>query len=101
GIRGRTVTGVQTCALPISAELAGMPVQEVGARRVGVPFADRDAPAHVLPLVVIEIPAAQRGVEIAPRACGAIEVQVRLQGGKQRSEERRVGKGWRWRGGRG
>src|SRR5207253_11339274 len=43
-----------------AAELAGMAVQEVGPRRVGVPLADRDASTHVLPPIVVEIPAAQR-----------------------------------------
>src|SRR5207245_7742041 len=67
GIRDATVTGVQTCALPIS--LAGQDQAECGQ---GVQV------SRLLSQHALEV--ALRGREVPARA--------------QRSEERRVGEGW-------
>src|SRR5207248_4264050 len=84
GIRDRTVTGVQTCALPIS-------VRVPAAERVGHAAA-REALGEAL---------RARGVEP-----GVAAVEIRRVGGdreqerEHRSEERRVGKEWGYQGSR-
>src|SRR2546430_11879391 len=78
GIRDLTVTGVQTCALPISR-----PIREhhPAARR------------HVQICLVEQRGCAERHVAAASRQLAASEtVQFTVQRREQRSEERRVGK---------
>src|SRR5437773_11849433 len=78
GIRDRDVTGVQTCALPISE---GTPAR---TNRLRVLEHEADLSVQVFLLVVVDRPA------------------VVFHGARCRSEERRVGKEcrfgwWRWR----
>src|SRR5205809_8107096 len=83
GIRYVAVTGVQTCALPISIEVGRGTVADVelAARGVGVLAPrHRDGPADVLLRVEL-------GGDIVPGTAGAVAFG--------RSEERRVGRGWR------
>src|SRR5438309_2562346 len=93
GIRDGTVTGVQTCALPICIDgVKPEPGDDAGA--VGVPGRGHDE------LV------ARRDGDAAPAAGerGAQgEPHGETGGEASRSEERRVGKecGWRWSGWRG
>src|SRR5438093_5727441 len=80
GIRDWSVTGVQTCALPIWDPV------------------DRDAGAHQIEvgLGMPDQPAAVRGVHVPRFVPG---VPRRVDGGAEaRSEERRVGKEGRYRG---
>src|SRR5207248_3971991 len=78
GIRDRTVTGVQTCALPISdAACRKVYVRTLRPRRKPGP----DAPPRSRRI--------HRRLRAPCRRASA------------RSEERRVGKEWRWRWGRG
>src|SRR2546427_5772185 len=78
GIRDLTVTGVQTCALPIcgAARVGGHPLRVYQGDGVGAVLDQRAEPLLAL---------AQRGV--GPRALGEVPPQ-----GRARSEERRVGK---------
>src|SRR5699024_11679861 len=91
GIRDRNVTGVQTCALPISSG-SGSTLQallDAGA--------DRNYGAHV-----VAVGADRDGIEALQRAdrAGVPTFVEPLTGYSsreewdQRSEERRVGKGW-------
>src|SRR5690606_39392241 len=76
GIRDFHVTGVQTCALPISAR-----VETQGAAVESSPQLIETAP----------------GVYVtAEREAAPTETEIRR--GLMRSEERRVGNEWRWRG---
>src|SRR5205085_5782247 len=87
GIRDLTVTGVQTCALPILLVVAG----KVRAGVVVEARRDRDR------LVLVE------RVEVDARLALDLRLDVAdpLGVGRQvRSEERRVGKEWRCRRGR-
>src|SRR5207249_5240921 len=83
GIRDRNVTGVQTCALPIYPLECGV----------------------VLPSArTVEVAAEAPGVEAesfartAPSAWAMADPARARRGEEPRSEERRGGKGWRWRG---
>src|SRR5687767_15993188 len=83
GIRDKLVTGVQTCALPISEILV---------------LARRAAPKEPRFLVAQD---GQRGTQVALRVTGPVRALVgRGAPGSEagRSEERRVGKGCRSRG---
>src|SRR5690606_40035233 len=88
GIRDFHVTGVQTCALPISCELSSMPGYDTLLAPVARQL--REAGCGVV--------VAARDVAIARQEFGeqfgivAAPTKVR-----QRSEERRVGKECRWR----
>src|SRR5207245_4624570 len=85
GIRAATVTGVQTCALPISERL--YPIGDI--RRSGAVTAfGSDWP------VSTPDPFLQCEVAATRRAPGSLDGPVLVAA--QRSEERRVGKGWRW-----
>src|SRR5205085_3692262 len=95
GIRDLTVTGVQTCALPISLE----------ALRVGlVAFALHwhSLTAVFAALIVADALAGSANFLAArrffDRATGRSLVQPAGLASKDRSEERRVGKECRWRG---
>src|SRR5205809_4934465 len=81
GIRDVAVTGVQTCALPIYRLDAVLAQGDQHRRADPGNFAQRGLEA-------------QRPAPGSERVLGAI-------GGSARSEERRVGKGWRGRGGGG
>src|SRR5207249_6991272 len=79
GIRDRNVTGVQTCALPISAAVL------LGARA-----------AHDRLLDLLHAPDAERRQQsaVVRQEQGEALVELAEEG---RSEERRVGKEWRGR----
>src|SRR5256885_4641561 len=77
GIRDYKVTGVQTCALPISFE-----IQEAGGRRRVAPRPEDDPHA----LLAQEIVGAHHVVEVLDLVVDVLHTGVR------RSEERRVGK---------
>src|SRR5690349_23303227 len=85
GIRDLYVTGVQTCALPISAAAAARP-----------PAAPASAPA------ARQLEPAAAATSPAPRAAPAAALQAPAASLAPviRSEERRVGKEWRSRGSR-
>src|SRR5207248_7937661 len=90
GIRDRTVTGVQTCALPILLSQRAPSRVDV-ALTPHVPLADLSA----LRRIAIELPPVD-----LPRVTLPLPA-VRVSdgtGGATRSEERRVGKEGRWRG---
>src|SRR2546430_13574880 len=74
GIRDLTVTGVQTCALPICGA-AAVPVARHGPP-AGRPVGERAEVRGALRVAVLEVPGGRRLAELADR----------------RSEERRVGK---------
>src|SRR5438094_5697808 len=83
GIRDRTVTGVQTCALPIFVEACGDQVaDQVDAeeRLEGDLGGGRE-----------------RALEQRPEGVAHLHVVPVPLGGARRSEERRVGKEGRWR----
>src|SRR5207248_3552511 len=81
GIRDRTVTGVQTCALPISSQ----PRPDRGGRRA----LRRGAHKH---RARPDVTTASRGAACQPRGATPRTAP------RGRSEERRVGKEWRGRG---
>src|SRR5207248_4649753 len=92
GIRDRTVTGVQTCALPIYGE-DGVAVEADGGGQVGVAGRPgwqgrRDGDDSVGEPRDDE---AARGASL-PEKLDAVAI-----GADDRSEERRVGKEWRFR----
>src|SRR5205823_9491040 len=83
GIRDKLVTGVQTCALPISARrLHSLEGRGLGTLAPRAPLGSRHTP--LLPGRLDHLPLP------GPRALPAGEERLRAAGG--RSEERRVGK---------
>src|SRR5207245_8531205 len=82
GIRDATVTGVQTCALPISSSPRGAAARGEDAQ--GPVYAGGFSGS---------IAADEKA-----RAAGIVDRHVAGRGGGARSEERRVGKEWRVRG---
>src|SRR5207248_8901707 len=93
GIRGRTVTGVQTCALPISADGAAPAARRLGAR--GHPGGNgnadtggRAARDHRSGAATSVSPPARHGRRERPIVLTTLAASLR-------SEERRVGKWWR------
>src|SRR5207248_8930547 len=91
GIRRRTVTGVQTCALPIST-LWLLPLLTASAQQP----AESDAGGAVFLLVPVGARAAALG-QAAVADGGSSESAFWNPAG--RSEERRVGKEWKMGGG--
>src|SRR5205809_2921678 len=85
GIRDVAVTGVQTCALPIFER--------------ALPLAEEPTEIRATALSVAASEAAMRGdeVRVTELLCEGISISRRF--GFERSEERRVGKECRWRGG--
>src|SRR5207248_4923091 len=100
GIRDRTVTGVQTCALPICR---GPPHHRAGGEEGHDQERAPDPLSRPEPLRVTLSPEAEMEGENRRRdllhVVGSDEVAT-AQGGEGRSEERRVGKEGGWRGGR-
>src|SRR5207248_7635343 len=86
GIRDRTVTGVQTCALPISESQAGQGDAELAGGQVQVqPLFDlQREPREEASLLRLRLEPARPRAD--RRELGGDEIPV------QRSEERRVGK---------
>src|SRR5699024_11377420 len=91
GIRDRNVTGVQTCALPISYELADLRCRPPPSTLFLLPEADKNDFSDALPAVADAMYAAPPRRKAAPSKPEKAVV---------RSEERRVGKEGRSRGGR-
>src|SRR5207248_6900553 len=94
GIRDRTVTGVQTCALPIYDAFSRLGTGPLG-RLSGPPSAQQ-----LDRLVDIAVGLAQRLAAIEDPGSRAVPKRLDLAGSDLRSEERRVGKECRFRGGR-
>src|SRR5205823_9304139 len=101
GIRDKLVTGVQTCALPISFTARGCVIDALRT-------AEEEAVRHLVEGRRVAEPAhACGGLELRHHLVGHITEQrvllgvARIDETEQRSEERRVGKecrcGWRWR----
>src|SRR5437868_11211983 len=90
GIRDRNVTGVQTCALPISSaenatqECRGESVTQ-DRRRVHDPTCSLVQRVDTRQDETAQLLGEMLGIGAGARQC------------RGRSEERRVGKGWRWR----
>src|SRR5207244_9000261 len=95
GIRDDLVTGVQTCALPISDEEVAALIEEGAerARRRGAPAAAAELLDHAVRVSADDDRRVQRTLRAAIWKGEAGDAEGR-------SEERRVGKGWRWWGGR-
>src|SRR5699024_11639453 len=88
GIRYRNVTGVQTCALPIfHADVKYIMVSGQQLKKIR---AIKDKLPAVRKIIVLDEQA-----EYQDREMPLSEIR---RMGKVRSEERRVGKEWRWRG---
>src|SRR5205807_3750362 len=95
GIRDYKVTGVQTCALPISTQ----DLLDYPARHVRQPVVAPGVAVRQL-LVVQAEEMEQRGVQVVDVDLVLDGVPAELVGGavdQARSEERRVGKEWRCR----
>src|SRR5206468_9146390 len=84
GIRGLIVTGVQTCALPISGLEAGDVGPDAAVRPEGERRVDRDLAVDVDLVRVLE--------HLGIAAGGGIRQHEEVALGDLRSEERRVGK---------
>src|SRR5699024_11815274 len=81
GIRDRNVTGVQTCALPIS--ITQLLTRELTVRADELSRQElRDGAAHLV----------ERLADLRPRAVAIAGITSFRIGYRQRSEERRVGK---------
>src|SRR5207249_6106916 len=92
GIRDRNVTGVQTCALPIchSSWPRVAPRLQPPTRKLGrAGLSPRPEGAAALAYLVL------LRMEVAAFHPSVVKPRTRLCG---RSEERRVGEGWWWRG---
>src|SRR5205823_9301926 len=93
GIRDKLVTGVQTCALPISQSDDYLRMWIVLIARITQEI--RKSGLLHSPSVVKGL----RGLAIVGRDRSLPGGQGALRGFERRSEERRVGKEWRFRGG--
>src|SRR5205823_7703173 len=97
--RDKLVTGVQTCALPIS--------QAHGLRSVGIhPNAQPQLRSPTMPLMIacshcnkrLKVPDTAMGKRVKCPGCGLAFLASDSSGADtERSEERRVGKECRWR----
>src|SRR5699024_11957315 len=94
GIRGRNVTGVQTCALPI---LAGSVAALIAASTMYCGVGKSGSPA---PNPITGRPAAFIALALASTASVADSAMPETRRDTRRSEERRVGKGGRQGGSR-
>src|SRR5205823_8940444 len=96
GIRDKLVTGVQTCALPISKRAERIVREEV-AKRIGLPdeAAERLMAADEAKPSATALAEGGGAATAAPRTTAKASPQSRVR--LFRSEERRVGKEWRWR----
>src|SRR5207248_6287893 len=92
GIRDRTVTGVQTCALPISVGRAHLPAV-AGVLQGALLNSGQVCAAYSR--VYVQRRVADAFAEAAARAASSMTVGPGLDAATQRSEERRVGKEWR------
>src|SRR5205823_9232869 len=101
GIRDKLVTGVQTCALPISgppAPSSGLAAARVRAIVAAEPGSEL---ARALDLRVPDLIAYQNEAYAARYARFVERVRAQAPGAPERSEERRVGEecgagGWPW-----
>src|SRR5207248_4078450 len=98
GIRDRTVTGVQTCALPISH--GQPPVGRPAVPRAGAPRLAALATARARQRVCAGGSAHRTRPAVCRRHPQAMSKVSEETVCKARSEERRVGKEWRWESGR-
>src|SRR5207248_6799418 len=90
GIRGRTVTGVQTCALPISFSVS-MQHQARSLLDYDVVHTFKDFMKEVEKVTSSEI------LEVANEIFAPEKISTLIYEAEKRSEERRVGKGCRSR----
>src|SRR5690606_41153775 len=95
GIRDFHVTGVQTCALPISARQEGA---------LCLNYARVESIEHQAREMVVHVQSSIDGKRLSIRTGAVINCTGpwvpylgRITAGELRSEERRVGKGWRAR----
>src|SRR5207244_10163383 len=95
GIRDDLVTGVQTCALPISISLLGCHIQVASSSRVATAGATGSAQRRGRRPIVFRAPLRSPSRSSPPGGCSA------GTGADKRSEERRVGKEGRTGGGAG
>src|SRR5207248_8036390 len=86
GIRDRTVTGVQTCALPISPEIVVDRLRQLRARGTLALDFRGQACERLAQLARLAVALRHEPRELGLQAC------------ELRSEERRVGREWRCRG---
>src|SRR5207253_8453825 len=94
GIRAGHVTGVQTCALPISTRCGVEPcVATMVTSAAASPRSSASATAANTSRFTLQLYEGGKGRKGRRGGKGR-------KGGKGRSEERRVGKEWRWEGGR-
>src|SRR5207249_8504065 len=92
GIRDRNVTGVQTCALPISRR----EVHGEGPARIGVIHAPRRTTGGRSGVdTCVDHRRAARGVHHGRAVPGEARRNGTARVTRERSEERRVGKEWR------
>src|SRR5206468_9905099 len=101
GIRDLIVTGVQTCALPISPSALNL----VPPRNLrNLLYAVRELGRFVVVIgVIVTLVGLVMWSDFAPKWLGRLPGDIRIEREHSaRSEERRVGKecGWRWGGGR-
>src|SRR5207249_7998004 len=92
GIRDRNVTGVQTCALPISdlpVNYGGLDEEHSSLERARV---------VILPVPYDRTASYMKGTARGPEAIVEASRFMELYDDEIRSEERRVGKEWRLRG---
>src|SRR5206468_8094333 len=95
GIRDLIVTGVQTCALPIS-EVVSNPLPETVNVKPADPIRD-DVGLILLSTGAGGLTPNMAGAEAPPPGEGFTTVIAAIDGLANRSEERRVGKEWRCR----
>src|SRR5207237_5733303 len=92
GIRDSSVTGVQTCALPIS-EFAATNAADLERRRIAQET--HDIVGHALNVMLLQAGAARRVIDEDTDRTRELLRSLEAVGRDARSEERRVGKEWR------